>query len=57
MSSPLANKIAEIVDTAIHDPSGFSAWRGLLYDEVWKIVVDYDGVTEKFEIRVKRRDI
>jgi len=57
MSSPLANKIAECIDLAVADRTGYCVWRGFLYDEEWKIIVDYNGTNELFQIRVKRRDI
>lgn len=57
MSSPLAEKIAEIVDLAIQDPSGYYVWRDKILGEEWKILVDYTGNKEVFHIRVKRRDM
>lgn len=57
MPSPLAEKIAEIIDLAIHDSSGYYVWRDKILGEEWKIIVDYTGTTELFQIRVKRRDM
>lgn len=57
MPSPLAEKIAEIVDLAIQDPSGYYIWRDNILGEEWKILVDYEGTREVFQIRVKRRDV
>ena len=57
MNSPLANKIAEIVDQTLASQEGRETWRSQILDEEWKIIVDYDGATELITVRAKRRDV
>jgi hemin uptake protein HemP len=54
--TPLANKIAEIVDQTITSQDARVVWRNELLDEEWKVIVDYDGNTELITVRAQRRD-
>lgn len=56
MTIPLGEKIVEVSLLALHSPDGYSVWRGDILGEQWKIIVNYDGVDDKFNIYVKRRD-
>ena len=56
MTIPLGEKIAEISILALHSQDGYAVWRGDILGEHWKIIVNYDGGNDKFNIYVKRRD-
>lgn len=56
MTIPLSEKIAEVTDLALKSSDGYAVWRGELMGEQWKIIVEYDGNDDKFNIYVKRRD-
>lgn len=56
MMTPLATKVAEVIDQAIQSPDGYAVWRGDIINEHWKIIAEYNGLTEKISIVTKRRD-
>lgn len=56
MTIPLSEKIAEVTDLALKSPDGYAVWRGELMGEQWKVIVEYDGNDDKFNIYTKRRD-
>jgi len=55
--SPLAQKIAEIIDDSINNDTGMSSWRGKILDQEWKISAVYDKIERDIiKVVVKRRD-
>lgn len=56
MTTPLANKVAEVVDSALVSQEGVVVWRGDVSGEEWKISADYNGIKEEILVRIKRRD-
>jgi hypothetical protein len=57
MPTPLAQKIAEVVDEALLSPEGSALFRGDIEGEEWKIIVDYEGIgKEHLRVRVARRE-
>jgi hypothetical protein len=55
--SPLASKIAELIDECDSCDGDHAAWRGVLDGEEWKIIITHkDLPRETFQIIVKRRD-
>lgn len=54
--SLLANKIAEMIDSAISSTDYQGLWRGNLNEQSWKIVVEYDTNANSVHVRAVRRD-
>ena len=55
--TPLAQKIAEVIDSCFSNPEGSVVWRGMILNEEWKILATYNGRDrESLQVIVKRRD-
>lgn len=52
----IANQIAQCVDDCITANTDAVIWRGILSEQQWKIVVNYDTETKSISLTARRRD-